>query len=220
MSPIQYTGPDYQGVIENLLLQHDLNAPDGRPLHSYRLTEEQYDELQLYCMNALPRATAPYPALFVLWAAEHFRNSYDGSILRWRFLTEALEKPIERDLLVAVTSEGLRFWKRPLRSGDHHRLFLQSLLVEGGLPQELLKPEGRYRAQLLKLVGEAELRGQLASDAMPKLVWNTISRWPEGFRHEDVAELISDFVLKLVEVRRQIPSNIRKHPPRAAVRQP
>ncbi|WP_156477509.1 STY4851/ECs_5259 family protein [Falsihalocynthiibacter arcticus] len=174
----------------------------------YRVTEEQYDQMQLYCMTAEPQSSGLYAAIFTLWATEHFRSSYDGSHLTWRFLTDALEKNIEWSQLVETTTWGLRYWQRPLRKSDHKRLFLQSLLVEGGLPQEMLKPEGRYRSQILRLVGEAELRGIMAAEALPGLVRSVTSRWPEGFRQDDVSDLIVGFVLGLVNARQQIPPQI------------
>jgi hypothetical protein len=167
-----------------------------------------YDRLQLYCMTALPQVGGDYPAIFVLWASEHFRSSYDGSGLKWSFLIDALERTLDRQQLVDITERGLRFWRRPLRTGDHHRLFLQSLLVEGGLPQELLKPDARYRNQIIRLVSDAEMRGPLASEALPGLVRSAISSWPEGLRQDDVADLVAQLVLRLVELRRIVPSDI------------
>lgn len=204
------TGSRYRALLDEILGNCGLDKPDGRPLHAYRLSETQYDDLQLYCTTAQPKPEGLFAALFVLWASEHFRSSYDGSGLRWAFLTDALERKVEWSLLSEITGWGLKYWKRPLRVGEQHRLFLQSLLVEGGIPEVLLKTEGRYRAQILKLIEAAEQRSGMAREALPRLVTHMTAGWPEGFRQSDVSELVADFVLGLVEARKRVPGNIPK----------
>jgi hypothetical protein len=76
-----------------LLRQFGLDAPDGRPLHRYRLGADGYDQ-----MTALLRQRAAQfsngnlsdAALLVLWASAWFRREYGGGIRKYRELGAAI----------------------------------------------------------------------------------------------------------------------------------
>jgi hypothetical protein len=136
----------------NLLSSRGLPCPDGRPLYRYRLTEGEFNDLEMVIREWLSRLLSQFdldemaarltgfPGLFVLYGAEWWRRRYDGSHWSW--------EPILRDLGAnpdewnqAQRSEcvrvGLQDWGLQLRDSGPLR-FLGTVAVQGGLPLRLL----------------------------------------------------------------------------------
>ena len=71
-----------------LLADHGLSRPDGRPLYAYRLTEQQFetlgsslcgklnDHLKYNSLGFLSDSDYHFCALFILYAAEWWRRRY------------------------------------------------------------------------------------------------------------------------------------------------
>lgn len=97
-----------------LLQQAGLDAPDGRPLHRYRLSADGYDQL-----TALLRQRAPQlskgnigdAALLVFWASAWFRGEYGGGIRKYRELGHAIGATIEESEWPPLIERGLKWWK-------------------------------------------------------------------------------------------------------------
>ena len=104
------------------------------------------------------------PAAFVLWAAEHIRSKFPGGQLTWAFVFDGLGLREDRDQAVPLVEEGLRWWRREVRISEAgRRMFLYSLMAEGGLPQALLvAQQDCTRASFLQCsLAEIEAEGGL-----------------------------------------------------------
>jgi hypothetical protein len=150
------------------------------------------------------------PGAFVLWAAEYIRSSFPGGQLTWAFVFQGLGLPEDRDLGVRLVVDGLRWWRRRVRLAEGgQRMFLYSLMAEGGLPEALLAQEGLYRRVVLGLLEEMEAEG--GAEAAP-IAERMAARWvaalPQTFRTADFARLLAELTLALARLRALIPEDL------------
>lgn len=151
-------------------LQHrGLDHPTGRPLYTYRVTGEEFSDLETTLRQSLAtwlrhltlgdvaRQVACFPPLFVLYASEWWRRNYDGTGFAWEPIVRALGasaeawNPAQRSDCV---ENGLQSWR--LRLSNLHGLrYLGSIAFQGGLPMQLLSsaqgPIGAILKRVLKL---------------------------------------------------------------------
>ena len=140
-----------------------LSRPDGRPLYRYPLSTGTFTELQETLRSGIvsSRSAGTVAAAFVLWAAEHIRARFGGGRLTWAFVLEPLgiwtqDHQLGRDL----TERGLAWWGREVGvSSAGVRMFLYSLMAEGGMPEALLRQPGLYRDVVMGLLIEMEAEG-------------------------------------------------------------
>lgn len=90
----------------NLLSCRRLSRPDGRNLYQYRLSEEEFNDLEHLLRGWLGKLSrhelsrishlTGFPGLFVLYAAEWWRRRFDGSHWSWDPILRAVNaKPEE-----------------------------------------------------------------------------------------------------------------------------
>ena len=197
-----------------------LERPDGRPLYLYPLSDEKFAQLQ----GALERTVVSRERMglvapaFVLWAAEHIRARYTGGGLTWAFVMEPFRLWSRDDELGRrLVKRGFGWWGRPVRSsGTGVRMFLYSLMAEGGIPMALLRQQGLYRDVVMGLLLEIEAEGGAAAASWSEQVASRwVSRLPQTFQGYETAGMLSDLALALAELRRALPVDL----PEAAAEQ-
>ncbi|WP_422001193.1 STY4851/ECs_5259 family protein [Roseovarius mucosus] len=183
---------------------------DGRPLHTFRLSEGQHSALEVETRKML--ATRQYQsasAPFVLWASERYRRDYDGGFLSWDFLTEPLSISLPQDVLRDMTRAGLKRLERPIRRVEGGTQYLRTIAAEGGIPVKLLSGQGGYRAALVGLVADIARLGL----GCPREVALGFSarrtlRLPIGYRTEEFRNLFVDFAMDMLELRALAPDSL------------
>jgi hypothetical protein len=87
----------------------------------------------------------PMAATFVIWAAEYVRSAFPGGQLTWAFIFQGLGLAEDRARGIELVQTGLAWWRRYVRHSEAgQRMFLYSLMAEGGLPQALMAQEGKW----------------------------------------------------------------------------
>lgn len=202
---------------DEFLPERYLAAPDGRPLHAYRCTDDELIALSQRLGEALA-TDAPVKrhlaALFCLFAAEWWRRRYDGSAWGWEPVFQELGARYDRDQMGAwqrastLTDKGLTYWRRDLRRSAHRREFLLSLVLEGGLPLGLLVAgKGRLTDHLRRVLAELNRfgpNGELArhlSEQHAHLL-------PASFCRPEVHALIGDLLAAVLRWRDGIPVSV------------
>ncbi|GAB1363989.1 hypothetical protein MASR1M32_32250 [Rhodobacter sp.] len=106
-------------MLQEILAQAGLTAPDGRLLHGYSLTDAQFATLGAQLPRVSPRQKrqSVIAALYVLWAAERVRRGYDGSGLSWAFINADMPGIFEGTTSAGFVRLGLDHWRRPVRQG-------------------------------------------------------------------------------------------------------
>lgn len=188
---------------------YGLPAPDGRRLHSYRLSDQSFRQLQddlLQKRNYAALSVGYNPGFFVLWASEWFRRCYRGDGHRWVALAEALALVYEYESLVDLTRSGLKLWGRTVIRTDAGNRYLASLAREGGFPAAAVEDGGRGWAKELLGAIIGPLLGEPAAgeERARELAEAQRSRLPKTFDDQEFIQLCADLALAIVVLRREV----------------
>ena len=137
------TDPIKEWLIERLFYRNLFKGSNGKPLYSYQLKQEEFDELlQLLLVN---NAQAKYSVLseawcacFCLFVSECYRREYDQN-WKWGVFEQRIHCNFSQEQHAEIVEKGLKFWRRPVRYRGNGRDLLGSLFAEGGLPWPLVK---------------------------------------------------------------------------------
>lgn len=199
-------------ILSQLTKQCESDAPDGRPLYSYSFTPEQYFTLQKVLKTHISSSSRQQhtAAAFVFWASEYIRANFKGGPLTWEFVFRGISCLEDQDLGRDLTSYGLQWWGRNTRvSGAGHRMFLYSLMAEGGLPESLLQNQGLYRDVVLGILKEIEREGGVDAGGWAyDIALRWVQRLPQTFNTKDVGRLLAELALVLVDLRADLPTDL------------
>ena len=200
-------------ILSRIVSETELKRPDGRPLYRYPLPPETFSELEeaLRLQVASGRGIELSAPGFVLWAAEHIRSRFTGGSLSWAFVLDPLGLPSDdQDPVREIAKRGLSWWDREIkRSNAGIRMFLYSLVAEGGIPEALLKEAGLYRNVVMGLLAEIEAEGGSAAEAWAEQIASRwISRLPQTFQSADITRLLAGLALSLADLRALLPDDL------------
>lgn len=211
MSLHRAAGTSPARAVSGILKQNELSRPDGRPLHGYGCSRESFDALDSALRDriACPSAVETAPAAFVFWAAECIRLRFQGGKLTWRFLFHQLGCGEDQSAGRSAVDRGLRWWRRDVRKLDHGRMYLYSLLVEGGLPEALLTTDGLYKNVVMGLLREIEAEGSLAAPHVAEqIAKRRIQALPKTFHDDEFALSMAELSLALAKLRARVPEEL------------
>jgi len=128
-----------------------LTQVSGSPLYSYKLSDNEYQDLFTSLRNSLSTnyiscyvssaSNSEWAGAFVMYAAEWWRKQFSGGHWSWEPIFSSLNVK-ETDLTVSqrnkLIAAGFRYWRRPLLKNAQGRMFLATVAVEGGLPLNLI----------------------------------------------------------------------------------
>ena len=199
-------------ILSQLTTQCESRAPDSRPLYSYSFTPEQFLALEEFLKarfysNPRQQHTA---AVFVFWAPEYIRASFEGGPLTWKFVFDGISWPEDQNLGRDLTADGLRWWGRSTRVSEAgNRMYLYSLMAEGGIPASLLQNHGLYRDMVLGALKEIEREGGASAKGWAyDIAWRWVQRLPQTFKTPDMGRLLAELSLALVELRAELPIDL------------
>lgn len=190
-----------------------LSTPDGRPLYDYRLSEQQFQSLEvalrektspLKSLDYLSQTCSAFSPLFVLYASEWWRRRYKGERLSW--------EPILRDLHAEekgwnavnrgeVVSQGLRYWKfRVIKSGGLK--YLGAIAVQGGLPMQLLAEARGRLGGILRRVLKLAAYG---AEFQQILGWveSLEEDLPKSYRREEIFVLLAEVIDTVLQLKNE-----------------
>lgn len=179
-------------------------CPDGRPLFSYRLTDDQAERANGYlsgAANRLARWTTWECALFVIWAADWWRRNYRGGPRAWEAIERALGVAYPHAVWRALTDNGLNACgRRPIiQSGMALRL--TTLAVEGGFPSGTLS-KNSWAYRLLEAVVQDLLNDRRGRDEVAlHIVIQHDHLIPVAWRNEATFRLCADVAISILEAR-------------------
>ena len=199
--------------VSRILSDAGLERPDGRPLYNYPCSLETQAGLEEYLDQyvASGRQIETVAPDFVFWATEHIRARFPGGSLNWAFVLGRLGLPEDDQILGRRLAEcGLSWWRRPVRKSEAgDRLFLYSLMAEGGIPEGLVKEPGLYRDVVVGVLAEIEAEG--GADVEPwalQIAARWIERLPQAFQNPDIVRLMASLALSLANLRSKLPDDL------------
>ena len=198
---------------EELLGRAGLQPTEGQPLHQYAMSAEVFAALEAGLTSHIAARASPdrVAAVFVVWAAEHVRARFQGGPLTWKFVLEPLGLPPEDQATGRrLTETGLRWWGRSIRrSRAGVRLYLYSLMAEGGIPETLLANVGLYRSVVMGVLGDLEAEGGTNAEIWAdRIAARWVERLPQTFRTAEIQRLLADLALVLAELRSDLPPDV------------
>ena len=188
-----------------------LMNPDGRPLHDYHCSTKTFEELEEALRSiVLSGRTETIASAFVFWAAERIRAQFPGGQLTWTFVFNGLGLTEDQQLGRELAERGLVWWRREIRTSDAgSRMFLYSLMAEGGIPEALLSAPGLYRDVVMGLLAEIENEGGIAAEHWAeRIAARWVGRLPQTFQNSDFARLLAALTLSLVNLRSELPADL------------
>jgi hypothetical protein len=181
-------------------------AVDGRALHRCGLNDYQFSNLQKklikrrLSLNAAP--SREIAGQFVLWAAEWFRRSYDGTGQRWHALGQVLGIALEQHEWRRLTDQGMAFWKIPpfKLNGIHHRL--AAIARQGGFPIAAIEADGWAARFLEALVASLAAMPPTDVDGAVTMADRLIGAVPETWRSRELLVVAAELAIEVVRLRR------------------
>ena len=199
-------------ITYNFLQSRKLEAPDRRPLFAYRCTRAELDQLLALLKPAMavgPGADGRHvAALFCLAGAELWKWEYAGGPWRWQFLCDRIGMPNDYGRIQALAGDGLQFWQRPLRRGGAGRLFLLSLVLEGGFPLHLLQGDGNHLTAYLNRVLSDLSRFGADGEAAERIAARHAAMLPASLRNEELYSLVADMLGRFLGYRDLLPASV------------
>ena len=203
------TGIDERDELGRFLGRRNLVHANGQPIHRYRASAEEFEALSKHLIAArksgsLNRPSSRDAAIFVLFGAEWFRRSFAGGVASWKSLSEVIgELPYQTH--VALTRDGLKWWRRSVRRLNGANEWLFTLRLEGGFPSRLLESQERgwLQSHLRRLIAAAA--PQEADVTEDDVVELTLSDpyVPKTFCTLDFAALCAELTRAIISLRRR-----------------
>lgn len=192
------TSKEWLGIF---LEGRELLCPDGRPLFSYQMSKTEFEDLQKFlrgCILVSEDRTNYLPhteRLFVLYGAEWWHRNYGGGPWRWQLITDSLDwDGPSRKLITDWVRDGLAYWKRELHRYRSGNAYLNTIVLEGGIPLTLLKQQdARFTLYLKAIVGEHAKWSGAGMSAMSHAS-GCKRLLPKTFRREQIFQLAAEIV--------------------------
>ncbi|MEZ9835358.1 STY4851/ECs_5259 family protein [Vibrio breoganii] len=164
----------FRQVIFSVWSSRGLKAPDGSPLYSYKLSDDEFTSLQKSLIDSLKSKnlsgyvpssmSSDWAGAFVLYASEWWRKEFSGGIWSWDPIFESLGltgQEITAGQRNRLIAGGFRFWRRPILTNAQGNMYLGTVAVEGGLPLKLVSnPDNKlahYFEQVIQDFGKYSL---------------------------------------------------------------
>lgn len=184
-----------------------LEAPDGRPLHRYRMSDNEYAEIREILRattGRLLREDGVAASLFVAFCAEWFRRESTSLFLKWDSLNLDVLNDVPHDARRRLAEAGLRYWKRPLLRFDNGREFLLSLALEGGISAHVIADGGStWLSEYLRAIMRFSLMDGHA-DHVKGYAHDMSEMIRKSYKQEGFVDLCAELVLTLLEWRRTV----------------
>jgi hypothetical protein len=196
--------------------ERKLTRPDQRPLYRYRMADSEYEQAKtiLRCLADARRLLEPDKragALFVTYCAEWFRRESTSTFLRWDDPAPDLFPSVPYASKQALTTFGLDYWRRPLRSSAYAREFLLTVALEGGFPVRILAEGARgWLKEYLRAIMRRAIAWRVDTPAeILAIAEEERGRMRKSYQHDDFIALCSELVASLLELRRKAEAESR-----------
>lgn len=191
----------------DLLTRHELNAPDGRQIYQYRITNDEFTELEHLLRQYVAfgqehlgfagiARRQMFPQMFVLYCAEWWRRRYDGSGFSWEPILRDLRanfaewNQAQRSNCVKI---GLAAWRLRAMEGCGFR-FLGSIAMQGGLPMKALATaRGNIGRLLGKVLRQANNR-RVENEDIENWIVRDQKELPKSYRQTEIFKLLAEVV--------------------------
>ncbi len=177
---------------------------DRSALYKYRTSETEFAALKRVLKTHSGHRL--WNKLFVLYAAEWWRQNFKGGYWAWKPIFDSLniEKPAFNQQTMMI-KEGLKSWGREVyKVNDQHR-YLATIVIEGGLPIQTVANDNSWLSRLLCRSFSLYLGpGQRNPNRLYSFIeYQAEVDLPKSLQKEGVYLLLEEMVTKLVELKEE-----------------
>ncbi|TBL82827.1 STY4851/ECs_5259 family protein [Hafnia alvei] len=175
-----------------------LPGADGRALYAYRCHDAEYESLAALLRAHVPRNYSKTifisysDVLFSIYAAEFIRRNHTAGHPRWDVILESIGWKVPYAHRQKLVNDGIRYWKRKVRSLGQASGYLHTLACEGGLPIRMIENESGYLITYFRRIYQA-LRGQSSRRPAEKIAQELGDTIPVTMQNELVYEIAGEF---------------------------
>lgn len=199
------------------LTNRELKYPTGQPLYTYRVTKDEFlelesllkEKLQLYLktfsLADIPQNVEYFSAMFVLYAAEWWRRSYDGTGFSWDPILKSLGAPSDgwsQTQRGDCVTRGMQEWKLTLAESRGLR-FLGSIAFNGGLPMQLLARAQGNIGRVLSRVLQLAAAGTTDANEILEWVRSLALHLPNAYRRTEVFVLLTEVIVTVLDLKKR-----------------
>lgn len=220
------TTTPFQDWALSLLHARGLEAPDGRLLYAYRLDNAEFRELEtllkgklalyrqawhlrgnsnLTPLGVIAERVSGFPALFVLYAAEWWRQRYDGSGFSWEPILCDLGADINgwnQAQRSGCVTRGLKDWRLSLHETAGLR-YIGAIALQGGLPMRLLAAARGALGRLLRSVLKEATKAPVTSIDIQNWVRSLDHYLPLTYRQPQIHVLLAEVIVTVLRLKEE-----------------
>lgn len=189
--------------LKQFLAMRGLNQANGKPLYTYRMRDDEFEQLKLLLHNhkyQISASNTTLSALFCLYSAEWYRREYRGG-WTWDGIIQSLGIQLDSATRSNIIQTGFKYWGRSIvRYNDQDRhSYLGSVYREGGLPYYLLISENNKFQELFRKILEFSTQNPQVllepSSLLPYLTY-----FPEALKGETTLSLITNMATQIASL--------------------
>lgn len=206
-------------LLTEILERWTLQAPDGRPLYRYQVSDAHYlraREIIADYSACLGKDNPNLCALFILVTAEWYRRAAQSLSRQWSDIG-LLPDDIATDDRSEIARTGLKWWALPLKVWSYdvgkRRQFLFSIALNGGLPSSLVvgARANRVRRFFEGVMGFGlDAGGQVPVGDLARFAAAHADDLPRTYRDPVIFDLTAELIAGLVALRRTLPREHRQ----------
>lgn len=200
--------------ISEFLSKRRLEKPSGKPMYSYKITTLEYKEL-IEILRMSREYSYRWDACFILFACEWWRRNYDGGHWTWEPMLDLIDKEMELEVpyRYEVVSDGFKYWKRTIYKGRKRSEYLGTVLVESGIPQNILNDQHYISDLINRLYNELGAISSMQEDYLSFIEREAeLLRLPRSLQQDPFYALIGDIVSTLVDLQETFDLSVQKKP--------
>lgn len=201
--------------LQQFLTSRHMDIPDGCPLYRYRMSDDEFKTLKaalktsasLGITNILKFSGSfgSWSAAFVIYAAEWWRQEYDGSVWSWEkvFASFSVDgKELKAEYRNLIVEKGLRYWQREVRVINGNSRYLGTIATEGGLPLNQLNKSSGWLGRVFKQVIPKYTRLQQTGTDANQLVAEC-EYIPLTYQNSQIYTILGDMVTTVVKLKQE-----------------
>lgn len=199
--------------ISAFLTKRGLQKPSGKPIYSYKTTDEEYNDL-IKALRVFGVYSNGWDACFVLYACEWWRRNYDGGHWSWDSILRGLKKnflmPYDRQPIV---KRGFKFWGRNIYRGHKSNRYLGTVIVESGIPQKILGDKHYISSIIKNIYNELGAISSMQEEYLSFIEREAqTARLPNSLQQDPFYTLIGDIVSTLADLQEEYDLSTQEKP--------
>lgn len=191
-----------------------MDKPSGKPIYSYKITTPEYVSL-IELLKEYGVYSSRWDACFVVFACEWWRRNYDGGHWKWGPISRLIDKEVDLEgpYRYKLAENGFKYWGRTIYKGRVRRDVLGTILMESGIPQNILSSEHYISNLITRVYNELGAISSMQEEYLSFIEREAQSaRLPNSLRQDPFYALIGDIVSTLANLQEEYDLSTQEKP--------